>query len=81
MKNTVNIRNIDMSKYYRITNTKNFEELGRAYAVAESIEYAGDEANVNMSEKYAELGKAVCKMSDGFFYGGCFYGKRTDLAD
>lgn len=54
MKNTVNIRNIDMSKYYRITNTKNFEELGRAYAVLMN----------SMSEQYHIVGNLFYRMSE-----------------
>ena len=66
-----------MRNYICGVNIQNFEELGREYASMYNLKYVGDK-NVNMKQKYQELGKYVCEAHDGFFAEGCFYGKMLD---
>ena len=61
-----------MSTYFSASNVENYEDLGRLYASMEKIEYHG---NLPEDEAYAELGKGVCDMEEGFFAGGNYYGK------
>ena len=61
--------------YFIIRNIETYEEIGSLYASMNKLKYSGPKV-ADMSVKYAELGKAVCEMHDGFFARGCFYGKK-----
>lgn len=61
--------------YFCVEDIRDYEELGRWYASVEGLTYKGDKTKVDMHEKYAELGKAVCEMYYGKFLNGNFIGQ------
>ena len=58
-----------------VEDIRDYEELGRWFASVEGLTYKGDKSKVDMREKYAELGKAVCEMHHGKFIDGNYMGR------